>query len=84
MRLRGENQEEWRKVRRSVEVLLVLQQAGVAGNALPLALIHHLCVVKAPDMLVRLTLVCALGVINTRDHGRIPEEVHLQVLNVGQ
>ena len=35
-------------------------------------------------MVVRFPLVCPLRVINAGDHGGITEEIHFEVLNVGQ
>lgn len=55
----------------------------MAGHALPLAHIHYPSISEAPNVIVRLALIRTSGVIHTRYNGRVAEEVHLHVLDVG-
>jgi len=52
---------------------LFLQQAGVAGDALPLSKVKHPRVREASEVVIRFALVGTLGVIDTRDHGGCPQ-----------
>src|SRR5277367_5755068 len=61
---------------------LFLDQAGVASHALPLARIQDPGIGEASDMVVRLALVGALGVIDARHYGGIAKEVHFDFLDV--
>ena len=56
----------------------------MAGDALPLAHVEYPGIGEAADMIVWLALVRTSGVINAGDHSGITEEVHFDVLNVGQ
>ena len=55
----------------------------MAGDALPLALVHHPRIGKPSHVIVRFALIRALGMVDAGDDGSVPEEVHLQILNVG-
>ncbi len=63
---------------------LFLQQAGMAGHALPLAGVKHPCIGKASDMVIRLALISTLGVINACNHCGVAEEIHFHVLDIGE
>jgi hypothetical protein len=65
-----------------MEKLLFLQQAGVAGDTLPLGISQDPSIGEASSVLVGLALVGAFGVINTRDHGRILVKDHLHILDI--
>src|SRR5579872_6763662 len=64
--------------------VLLLQQAGMAGNALPLTHIEHPCVGESSDVVEGLTLIGSLSVICASDDGRVAEEIHFDILNVRQ
>src|SRR5579859_4895025 len=63
---------------------LLFEQAGMAGDALPLPHVEYPGIGEAADMIEGLALVRTSGVIDAGDHSGITEEVHLDVLNVGQ
>src|SRR5579859_3632276 len=63
---------------------LLLEQAGMAGNALPLAEVENPGISEAADMIIWLATVSPRRVINPGDHGRVAEEIHFQVLNISQ
>ena len=54
----------------------------MAGNALPFALVEDPCIGKPSDVIIRLALIRALGMVNASHDGSFPEEVHLHVLNI--
>lgn len=56
----------------------------MAGNALPLAKVEDPGIGEAADVIVGLTVIGALRVIDPGDHCGIAEEIHFDVLNVGQ
>src|SRR5215467_591675 len=63
---------------------LFLQQARVAGNALPLAEIENPCIREAANVVIGLTLIGTLCVIHASDNGGISEEIHSYFLNCCQ
>ena len=62
-------------------VVLLLQQAGVACNALPAALGEGPSICEAAPMFVGLTLIGAFGVIDADHHRGIGIHADLEVLN---
>ena len=54
----------------------------MAGNALPFVLVEDPRIGKPSDVVVRLALIRALGVIYAGNDGSVAEEVHLHILNV--
>src|SRR5207302_5842956 len=59
----------------------LLQQTGVAGDALPAALGEDPGVGETPPVLVGLVLIGSFGVIDSDDHGGIGVHADLEVLN---
>lgn len=62
---------------------LLLQQAGVAGNALPLAKVEYPGIGETSYVVIRLALVGALRVIDAGNHRGIAKEIHFYVLDIG-
>ena len=60
---------------------LFLEQAGVAGNALPLAHVEDPCVGKAAAVIIRLALIRTRSMIRAGNHRCVAKEVHLDVGN---
>jgi hypothetical protein len=60
---------------------LLLQQAGVAGYALPAAIAVDPGIGEAAEVLVRLTLVGSFGVVNANHYGCIGVHADVDVLN---
>jgi hypothetical protein len=60
---------------------LLLQQAGVAGDALPAAVAIDPGIGEAAEMFVGLALVGAFGVVNTDDHGGVAIHADFEVLD---
>ena len=60
---------------------LLLQQACVTGNALPLSEIKNPCVREAAHVIIRLALVSSLGVIDPGHNRSVAEEVHFDILD---
>src|ERR1700674_1983397 len=61
---------------------LLLQQAGMAGHAQPLAILKNPGIGKAPEMLIRLGSVGAFRMIDTRHNRGCGVHVYLHVLNI--
>ncbi len=53
-------------------------------DALPLPEIQNPRVSEASDVIVWLSLICALRVVNPGDNGGIAEEIHLKILDICQ
>src|ERR1700685_755757 len=60
---------------------LFLDQAGMAGDALPSAAVEHPGVGEASNVIVGFALKAALGLIDAGNDCGIAEEVHFDILN---
>jgi hypothetical protein len=58
---------------------LLLEQAGVAGDALPLAHIEDPRIGEAADVIVRLAFIRSLCVVDSGDHRRISKKIHFHI-----
>ena len=67
-----------------MQMKLLLDQAGMAGYTLPTAGVVNPGVSEAAHMIVGFAAIRTLHMICASDYCRIPEEVHLHVLDVGQ
>jgi hypothetical protein len=63
---------------------LFLQQAGVAGHALPLAILENPGIGEAAEMVVGLAVIGTFGVIDTGHDPGIVIQVHPQILDRDQ
>src|ERR1700674_1140837 len=61
---------------------LLLQQAGMAGHAQPLAILKNPGIGKAPEMLIRLGSVGAFRMISTPYNRRRGIHIYLHVLDI--
>ena len=60
---------------------LLLQQAGMAGGALPATFGEYPGVGKASEVFVRLALIDSFSVIDADHHGRVGVHADFQILN---
>lgn len=63
---------------------LFLQQAGMAGDALPFAEVQHPRVGETPHVVIWFALIRTLRVINSRNYRGIAKKIHFHILDVGQ
>lgn len=66
-----------------IDGCLFLDQAGMAGDALPFAEIEYPGIGKTANVIVRLALISSLCVINAGHHCSVSEEVDLHILHIG-